>query len=79
MKYGWTAKQIGAKIRAYRYIQEAGNRTILGHLCKKAGMTETNWKERERGKMDMRLSTLFKMLAALRVTPKEFFGSLGSK
>lgn len=75
MKYGLSAKQVGRRIRVFR--EDPGfYKFTLASLCKKAKMTETNWKEREKGKMDMRLSTLFKMLSALKVTPREFFGGV---
>lgn len=43
---------------------------------KRCGMSYSNWRERENGKMDIRLTTLFRMLKALKVTPKEFFGEM---
>lgn len=83
-KYILSAKQIGIEIQAWRSIRMFSSASgvkvssiTLEALCKKAGMTKTNWKERERGKMDMRLSTLFRMLAALKVTPQKFFEGLG--
>jgi transcriptional regulator with XRE-family HTH domain len=40
---------------------------------RKCGMTYSNWRERENGKMDIRLTTLFRMLKALGTTPEGFF------
>lgn len=72
-KYGLSAKQIGIRLQEHRGKRMFHNGATLEALCKKAKMTETNWKEREKGKMDMRLSTFFKMLSALKVTPSQFF------
>lgn len=73
-KYILSAKQVGERIRKLRIDRDA---LTICMLAQRSKMTETNWKERERGKMDMRLSTLFRMLAALKVTPQEFFEGLG--